>query len=174
MNDNATAATTENQNLPAVQGDNLPATAPAQIETIEFSQQSMNELIEAIQYAERQDTKAMEAIRVDAVYLELEKGKSIDLMIAGYAWRKSEFGQGEVLSVNLYDPAEKCFYYGMQTALVGKIREAKMPKGQLARITALGKTKGKQYPYDDFKVEALIEKRKKEAEPQPETSAKAK
>jgi len=159
MNDNATAATTENQNLPAVQGDNLPATAPAQIETIEFSQQSMDELFAAIAYAEKQKTAEMEAVRVDATYLEIEKGKSVDLMIAGYAWRKSEFGQGEVLSVNFYDTENKCFYYGMQTALVGKIREAKMPKGQLARITALGKTKGKQYPYDDFKIEALVPKK---------------
>ena len=159
MNDNATAATTENQNLPAVQGDNLPATAPAQIESVEFSAQDMSDLLTAIQYAEAQDTKKMEAVRVDATYLELEKGKPIDLMIAGYAWRKSEFGEGEVLSVNFYDPGEKCFRYGMQTALVGKIREAKMPKGQIVRITYLGKTKGKKYQYDDYRVDVLVQKK---------------
>lgn len=153
-------ATDQNPNLPA-QTDNLPATAPAavQIETIEFSQQNMDELFEAIQYAESQDTKKMEAVRVDATYFELEKGKSADLMIAGYSWRKSEFGEGEILSVNLYDIEKKCFYYGMQTALVGKIREAQMPKGQIVRITYLGKTKGKKYQYDDYKVEALIQKK---------------
>lgn len=154
-----TTTTTENPNLPAVQGDNLPAAAPAQIETIEFSQENMNELFAAIAYAETRDTKKMEAVRVDATYLELEKGKSADLMIAGYSWRKSEFGEGEVMSINLYDIEKKCFYYGMQTALVGKIREAKMPKGQIVRITYLGKTKGKKYQYDDYKVEALIEKK---------------
>lgn len=158
MKDATETTTAENQNLPATTSDNLPATAAAQIETIEFSSQNMDELFVAIQHAEAQDTKAMEAVRVDATYLEMEKGKSLDLMVAGYSWRKSEFGEGEVLSVNFYDMKNKCFLYGMQTALVGKIREAKMPRGQLVRVTALGKTKGKRYQYDDFKVEALVAK----------------
>jgi hypothetical protein len=146
------------ENLPAVQTtDNLPTTTPA-LESLEFSEQDMHELLTAIQYAEKQDVSKMEAVRVDATYLEMEKGKSIVLMVAGYSWRKSEFGEGEVLSVNFYDPKEKNFRYAMQTALVGKIREGKLPKGQLCKITYLGKTKGKKYSYDDFKVEVLIAK----------------
>ena len=158
---NATATdntiTAENANLPAVtDAGAAAAAAPAKIESLEFSEQEMSGLLAAIEYADHQDPAKMTAVRVDAVYLEIEKNKSIDLMVAGYAWRKSEFGQGEVLSVNFYDLKEKCFRYAMQTALVGKIREAKMPKGQIVRVTYLGKTKGKKYQYDDYKIEALV------------------
>lgn len=170
MEENTTTATTDN--LPATTTDNLPAAAPAQIESLEFSPNEMESLLAAISHAERQDTKKMEAVRVDAVYLEIEKDKSMDLMIAGYAWRKSEFGQGEILSVNFYDPAERCFRYGMQTALVGKIREGKMPKGQLVRITYLGKTKGKNFQYDDYKIEALIPKKDTPADDAKKASGK--
>jgi len=170
MQDATETTTVENQNLPATTTDNLPATQQAQVESLEFSEAEMTNLFAAIQYAEQQDTKKMEAVRVDAVYLEMEKGKSLDLMIAGYTWRKSEFGEGEVLSVNFYDLAEKCFRYGMQTALVGKIREARMPKGQLVRITYLGKEKGKKYQYDNYKVEALVPKA--ETEPAPDKKGK--
>ncbi len=162
---------TETATLPATNTDNLPATTPAQIETLEFSETEMTDLFAAIQYAEAQDTEKRETVRVDAVYLEMEKGKSVDLMVAGYAWRKSEFGEGEVLSVNFYDIAEKCFRYAMQTALVGKIREAKMPKGQLVRITYLGKEKGKKYNYDNYKIEALVPKA---AEPEQPAEGKKK
>ena len=154
-------------NLPATTdntGDSLPVTtaapaSPAPIESLEFSKEGIEELFTAIQFAENQDMKKMEGVRVDATYLELKKDESIILMIAGYAWRKSEFGEGEVLSVNFYNLKDKCFHYGMQTALVGKIREARMPKGQLVRITYLGKTKGKKYQYDNYKVEALVPKK---------------
>lgn len=118
----------------------------------------MATLLTAIQYAEQQDVSKMEAVRVDATYLEMKQDESIVLMIAGYSWRKSEFGEGEVLSVNFYDPKEKDFRYAMQTALVGKIREGRLPKGQLIQVTYLGKTKGKKYSYDDYKIEVLIKK----------------
>ena len=88
-----------------------------------------------------------------------KKDESITRMIAGYSWRNSEFGEGQVLSVNLYDIENKCFEYAMQTALVGKMMEGKMPKGQIVRITYLGKTKGKKYQYDDFKIEAMVPKK---------------
>lgn len=140
----------------AATSDNLPA--PNAVETLEFSQEGFNDLIAAIEHAEKQDVSKMEAVRVDATYLEMEKGKSIVLMVAGYSWRKSEFGEGEVLSVNFYDPKEKNFRYAMQAALVGRIREGKLPKGQLCKITYLGKKKGKKYSYDDYKVEVLIAK----------------
>ncbi len=159
-NEVTTATVTENPNLPAVKTDNLPTTAPAPVETIEYSQESLNELIEAIHYAESVDLKQMEAVRVDATYLKMEKkDESITRMIAGYSWRNSEFGEGQVLSVNLYDIENKCFEYAMQTALVGKMMEGKMPKGQIVRITYLGKTKGKKYQYDDFKIEAMVPKK---------------
>ena len=156
-----TTTTTENPNLPAVQGDNLPAAAPAQIETIEFSQQSMDELFAAIQYAETVDVKEMDAVRVDAVYFKPEKKDEVhDRMIAGFGWRPSEYSGGLMPCVNLYDVKNKQFEYSMQAALVGKCIDAKFPKGQMVRITYLGKVKGKKFQYEDYKVEALIPKKK--------------
>lgn len=155
MTDNTTTDNTSS--LPAVTDAAAPtAAALAPVETLEFSEKEMSGLMNAIEYADQQDTQKMTAVRVDAVYLEMKKDESLDLMVAGYAWRKSEFGEGEVLSVNFYDLKEKCFRYAMQTALVGKIREAKMPKGQIVRVTYLGKTKGKKYQYNDYKIEALV------------------
>lgn len=161
--------TDQNNNLPATTTDNLPAAAAAPVESLEFSASAMNELIAAIDHAGTLKPAEMEAVRVDATYFDtadMKKGDFFIRMIAGYSWRKSDFGEGEVPSINFYDVEKKEFQYAMQTALVGKCREAKLPRGQMVKITYLGKTKGKKYSYEDWEVAALVPKKK---EPETET-----
>lgn len=149
---------TTSENLPAVQTtDSLPA----QVESLEFSTTTMNELVEAIEHAEKFDKEAAESVRVDAVYFDttsMKKDQEFVRMIAGYSWRKSDFGEGQVPSITLYDVEQRQFEYAMQTALVGKCIEAKLPRGQMIKITYLGKEKGKKYHYENFKVEVLVPK----------------
>lgn len=142
------------QNLPAVVEETTTQTLT---ESLELNPTEFDEIISSIAHAETYDVAKMEGVRVDATYFKPEKaGETAVLMVAGYSWRKSEFDVGEVPSINLYDVEKKEFLYAMQTALVGKCREAKLPRGQMVRITYLGKVKGKKFSYEDFKVEALV------------------
>lgn len=165
-------ATDQNQNLPAVTSDNLPSP----VETLEFNPQGFNEVIAAIAHAETYKPAEMEAVRVDAVYFKPEKaGEEFTLMIAGYSWGTSEFGEGLIPVINLYNVEKREFLYGKQKALVGKCMEAKLPRGQMVKITYLGKTKGKKFSYEDFKIEALVPKKAepKAEETEPEATAKS-
>lgn len=150
------------QNLPAVANQNLPGEA-AQPDTmrLEFSQDEVSTLIAAIRHAESVDLKKTEAIRVDAPYRKFEKkGEKIVRMIAGYSWRNSEYNEGvQVPAVSLYDVEGKCFEVAMQTALVGRMIERKLPKGTMVEIEYMGKTRGKnKFDYDDFKISVLVPK----------------
>lgn len=160
-------ATAENQNLPAVQSDNLPAAAAAKKE-LEIA--NIDDMSAAVEKAkELGDVTKLEVgtINLKTDYLSFETpGESVRRVFLGFTLRESADpvtgeSKGMLPAAQLYDPTTETINVCMQTVLVGVLYEVGYPRGAALQITYKGDKKGKSgLKYQDFDIRALVPAKK--------------